>query len=422
MHIMRKMQKMQIEQWDIDRVLPYEKNPRNNDNAVEAVANSLKEFGFRQPLVVDSDGVLIVGHTRWKAAKMLGLENVPVHVATDMNAEQVQAYRIADNKTGELADWDYDLLPIELSELQQTGYDLGPLGFTERELSKLLDSAIIEAGDPEAVPEPPAEPVTKPGDIWQMGNHRLICGDATSVDTVARLFGGEAAELCFTSPPYNAGENNLGGNKNMVDSKYVGQNDNKTPEEYLGFLTAFTDLALAQCQTVMVNLQLIANNKRTIIEYLHQFRDRFVDKWAWYKPAAAPAYPPNVLTSALEDVFIFSPNDKPSRAIKTANFDRGTLQNVYSGNTAAVENDNCKVHAATMPLHLAEHALKNFSRHGATVYEPFAGTGTTFIAAERLGRNCLGVELSPLYCDVIVKRWEDFTGKKAEPTTTPVSK
>lgn len=412
------MHMMQIEQWNIDRVKPYEKNPRNNDSAVEAVANSLKEFGFRQPLVVDGDGVLIVGHTRWKAAKVLGLETVPVHVATDMTAEQVRGYRIADNKTGELADWDYDLLPIELSELQQSGYNLDSLGFTERELSKLLDSVEIEAGDPEKIPDPPDEPITQPGDIWQLGKHRLICGDATGVDTVARLFRGGTAELCFTSPPYNAGENSLGGNRNMVDSKYVGQDDNKTPEEYLDFLTAFTDLALEQCQTVMVNLQMIANNKRTIIDYLHRYRDRFVDKWAWYKPAAAPAMPLNVLTSALEDVFIFSPGDKPSRAIKTGNFDRGTLQNVYTGNTAAVENDNCKVHAATMPLHLAEFALKNFSRHSATVYEPFCGTGTTIIAAERLGRSCLAVELSPLYCDIAVKRWEEFTGKKATPESS----
>ena len=177
---------------------------------------------------------------------------------------------------------------------------------------------------------------------------------------------------------------------------------------------AFTDLAIAQCDYVMVNLQMIANNKLTIIEYLHSFKDHFADKWAWYKPAAAPAYPPRVMTSALEDVFIFAAKKNPSRAIASANFDRGTLQNVYVGKTASNKNENSDVHAATMPLHLAEHAVRNFSQRGAVIYEPFCGTGTTIIAAERLGRVCYAAELEPQYCDRTIQRWARFTGKQAE--------
>ncbi|HED52913.1 MAG TPA: chromosome partitioning protein ParB, partial [Phycisphaerales bacterium] len=167
----------------IDDIQPYERNPRLNDDAVDAVAESLRQFGFRQPIVVDADGVIIVGHTRWKAARKLGLAKVPVHVATDLTPEQIRAYRIADNKTGELAEWDLDLLPIELQDLQQAEYDLSLLGFDEDELAKLLaGEAGVSAGltDPDDVPEPPDDPVTQPGDLWVLGNHRLLCGDSSS--------------------------------------------------------------------------------------------------------------------------------------------------------------------------------------------------------------------------------------------------
>ena len=399
---------------DISSIMPYDRNPRDNDSAVDAVARSILEFGFRNPIIVDRDGVIVAGHTRWKAALKLKLTKVPVHVAADLTPDQARAYRLADNKTGELAEWDMEILPIELSELRDAGFDMSVMAFDEEELAKLLDSELKTGeSDPESVPEPPEEPITRPGDVWQLGDHRLICGDATDRQVVATLFADGRAELCFTSPPYNAGENNLGGNQNRVDSKYVGQSDDRTPEEYLQLLIGFTDRALEHCDAVMVNLQMIAGNKRTIIDYLAHYRDHFVDKWAWYKPAAAPAYPPKVLTSALEDVFIFSPERNPSRTIRTASFDRGTLQNVYVGNTASVENENGKVHAATMPLHLAEHALRNFSHRKHTVFEPFCGTGTTIIAAERLERKCLAVELEPIYCDIAVRRWEEFTGLKA---------
>ena len=163
-------QKFNIELRSIDSIRPYEKNPRQNDDAVDAVAASLKEFGFRQPIVVDGDGVIVCGHTRYKAAVKLGLAKVPVHVAKDLTPEQVRAYRIADNKTSDLSDWDYDILPIELSELQDAGFDLGLLAFDEDELAKLLKVEPTEGlTDDAAVPEPPAEPITQPGDLWLLG-------------------------------------------------------------------------------------------------------------------------------------------------------------------------------------------------------------------------------------------------------------
>ena len=195
---------MNIELWPLSQVKPYPNNPRVNDDAVNAVAASIREFGFRQPIVVDGEGVIVVGHTRYKAALKLGLEKVPVHVAKDLTPEQIKAYRIADNKTADLAEWNYDLLPIELAELQGMNYDLGLLGFDEYELVKLLNPGVKEGlCDPDEVPEPPDEATTRPGDLWLLGEHRLLCGDSGKAEDVDRLLGGAAIHLVNTDPPYN---------------------------------------------------------------------------------------------------------------------------------------------------------------------------------------------------------------------------
>src|SRR5512142_2287013 len=175
---MRNAMQMQIELRPLDSIKPYPGNPRQNDDAVDAVAASLKEFGFRQPIVVDAEGVIIVGHTRYKAALKLGLKQVPVHVARDLTPAQVKAYRIADNATNEIAEWNYELLPIELSALQEMNFNLDLLGFDQEELSRIM-SGDVEQGliDPNDVPAPPDEAITKPGDVWILGNHRLLCGD-----------------------------------------------------------------------------------------------------------------------------------------------------------------------------------------------------------------------------------------------------
>src|SRR3990172_9375954 len=169
---------MKIELRPLAEIKPYEKNPRHNDAAVEAVARSIREFGFRQPIVVDADGIIVVGHTRWKAAVKLVLDKVPVHVARDLTPEQAKAYRIADNKTADLATWDLELLPGELAELQALDVDLSLLGFGEDELAELLDPGVKQGlTDPDEVPAPPDEAITQPGDLWVMGDHRLLCGD-----------------------------------------------------------------------------------------------------------------------------------------------------------------------------------------------------------------------------------------------------
>ncbi|MCZ2343209.1 MAG: ParB N-terminal domain-containing protein [Bacteroidales bacterium] len=195
---------MLIELYPLAALKPYPGNPRQNDEAVDAVAASLREFGFRQPIVVDPDFVIVCGHTRYKAAIRLGLEKVPVHIAQDLSPEQIRAYRIADNQTASLATWDNDRLPIELSALQEMNYDLGLLGFGQDELAKLLDP-VLEDGqtDPDAIPAPPDAATTQPGDLWVLGNHRLMCGDSSCPADVDRLLDGAAIQLVHTDPPYN---------------------------------------------------------------------------------------------------------------------------------------------------------------------------------------------------------------------------
>ncbi|MCA9101860.1 MAG: ParB N-terminal domain-containing protein, partial [Planctomycetales bacterium] len=195
---------MKITQRDISSIKPYENNPRINDAAVDAVADSIRQFGFRQPIVVDAAGVIIVGHTRWKAAQKLGMKTVPVHVATDLTEAKIKAYRIADNKSAELADWDMDLLPLELAGLVEMDFDIETLGFTAEELAKLV-SLEVDQGltDPDDVPEPPDEATTQPGDIYTLGEHRLMCGDSASADDVDLLLDGAKIHLVNTDPPYN---------------------------------------------------------------------------------------------------------------------------------------------------------------------------------------------------------------------------
>ncbi len=195
---------MNVEMRPIHTIRPYENNPRQNDAGVDAVAASLREFGWRQPIVVDEDGIIIVGHGRYKAALKLGWDEVPIHVATDLTPEQIKAYRIADNKTADLSDWNYELLPIELSQLQSMNYDLGLLGFDQDELAKLLGTGVTEGlCDPDEVPEPPDEAITRPGDLWLLGPHRLLCGDSSTPREVDRLLDGAAIHLVNTDPPYN---------------------------------------------------------------------------------------------------------------------------------------------------------------------------------------------------------------------------
>lgn len=383
---------MQIELWKIDDVKPYENNPRINDDAVEAVSKSIKEFGFRQPLVVDADGVIICGHTRWKAAKLLKLEKVPVHVAKDMTPEQVKAYRIADNKTNELSEWNYELLPLELSELQDMNFDLSLLGFDSSELEKILNGDALKDGmtDPNEVPETPEEPLSKRGEIYQLGNHRLMCGDSIKIDDVKGLMNGSLADLLLEDLPYNV---NYEGENGMTI-----QNDNMPDEAFRNFLiSAFKcgyEIMKPGCSFYIFHADTEGYNFRhaciTAGMKVHQCL-------VWKKDSLVLGRQPY---HWLHEPVLFGWKD-------------GAAHSWYSDRkqTTVMEFARPKkseLHPTMKPVEMLVYLMKNSSKKGDTVTDLFGGSGSTLIAAEQSGRKAYLMELDEKYCDVIRKRWAEF--------------
>jgi len=400
-----------VEKRNIADIKPYENNPRINNKAVAAVLKSIQEYGFRQPIVLDKNGVIICGHTRWKAAQELGLTEVPVHVAEDLSPEQIKAYRLADNKTAELSEWDYDLLPVEISDLDVAGFDLSLLGFTDKEIIGMLDTAIQHGNtDPDAVPEAPEEAITKPGDLWLLGQHRLLCADATDPDAVAKLMDCTRANMVFTDPPYGVSVNqgnaeDLKARNRRLDGKTV-QNDTLTGDALKAFLDKVFKLyfehlveggAIYVCHAEGLGLDVI-------------FRSAFAQQG--FKPAEIIVW--------VKDQFAFGRQDyhwrhepiiygwKPGAAHYF--IDDRTQDTVWEFARPKVS----KEHPTMKPVDLCVKAIRNSSRPKDTVLDLFLGSGSTLIACEQTGRICCGTELDPRYCDVIVKRWEEYTGQKAE--------
>lgn len=428
---------MKIELKSVNSIQPYPNNPRINDDAVETVAASIKEFGFRQPIVVDNDGVIICGHTRYKAALHLGLEKVPVHVAKDLTPEQIKAYRIADNKTAELAEWNLELLPIELGELQACNYDLGLLGFDDEELAKLLDPGIQEGlTDPDDIPAPPDEAKTKPGDNWILGDHRLMCGDSGNPEHLDLLLAGAKIDLVNMDPPYNVKveprSNNAiaAGNSSFAAPKTHHQKFDleRHPEKAKptqkkmrakdrplanDFVTdeAFDDM-----------LQAWFNNASRVLRPGGSF-------YIWGGYANLGNYP----RPLAEAGFYFSQAvvwDKLHPVLTRKDFmgafeicfygwKEGAGHKFHGPNNVTdlwhlkKVNPQSMVHLTEKPVELAVRAIQYSSLTGDNVLDLFGGSGSTLIACEQTGRKAFLMELDVLYCDVIVERWEKFTGKKA---------
>ena len=406
----------QVEKVLIEKLIPYARNARTHDETqVSQIAASIKEFGFNNPILISDDYSIIAGHGRLAAARKLGLAEVPVIRLSHLSDTQRKAYVLADNRLALNAGWDNDLLKLELIELKAEDVDLEMLGFSVEELDGLLNAIEPTEGltDEDAVPESPPEPITKPGDIWILGKHRLMCGDSTSVDAVEKLIDGTEIDFLFTSPPYNAGDSEkLSGNTHTTDNKYATYQDNKTQDDYLAFLRSFTNAWMWVSKCLAINIQQLAGNKIAFLEYLHSYRNNLIDIAIWDKKHGAPQIAKNVMSNRFEYIIFLSQCENPSRAIPTANF-QGTVQNVYDGSPNR-NNEFSNVHAATFPVDFPEWAINSFTKPKSIVGDCFGGTGTTLIACEKTGRTCRMMELDPKYCDVIVKRWEEFTGKKAE--------
>jgi DNA modification methylase len=398
---------MNTELVPIDDLTPDPANARKHgERNLSAIIDSLRAFGQQKPIVVDRRGVVIAGNGTLEAAKRLGWEEIAV-VRTELDPTQATAFGIADNRTAELAEWDEDVLVSLLDSLDDETRDL--LHFDEKELEAMVPKATVEVVEDD-VPEE-VEPRTKPGDLWLLGDHRLLCGDSTKAEDVARLMDGEKADLCFTSPPYALGSSvALSGNRTMSErgNAYEGHED--TPEGWpdlmAGWWNAFDGVATCS----VVNVQPLAGNKRDLMRWIADRSDRLVDIAIWNKITGAPQMASGVLTSIFEFLVIFG-DENASRRIPFASW-HGTVGNVYDGPPQR-SNEFADQHAATMPTHLVEWIIGTLCDQAKTVVDPFAGTGTTAIVAEQMGRRSFGMEIDPAYCDIIVRRWENLTGETA---------
>jgi DNA modification methylase len=438
---------MQIEMRKTTDIKPYDKNPRDNDAAVEAVAHSIRKYGFRQPIVVDKDGVIIVGHTRLKAALKLGLMEVPVHVATDMTPEQIKAYRIADNKVAELASWDMELLPIELSELRGMDVDLELLGFSTEELEKMLGATGTEGlTDPDAVPAPPDEAITQLGDLWILGEHRLLCGDSSKTEDVDRLLDGARIHLVNTDPPYNvqvAPRSNAAiAVARASGGKFVGSQGMDVGIEGMAKASETTRTKLRPRDRTL------ANDFVSDEEFARLLRAWFGNVQRVLEPGRAyyiwGGYSniwnyPNALKGCelYFSQMIIWVKEHPVLTRKdfmgnhewcfygwregAAHYFNPEIKNATDVWSVKKINPQSMIHLTEKPAELAVRAMTYSSKPGENVLDLFGGSGSTLIAAERTGRRAFLMELDALYCDVIVKRWEEFTGKKAERVAAEVT-
>jgi DNA modification methylase len=415
---------LSVELRDVVTIRPYERNPRLNDKAVDAVAASLKEFGFRQPIVVDGDGVIIVGHTRYKAALKLGLQKVPVHVATDLTPEQVKAYRIADNKSGEIAEWDMDILPIEISELQAADFDMGLLAFSDKELTQLLNVNLGQGlTDCDSIPEPPEQAVTQKGDIWILGKHRLMCGDSASQRDVDCLLDGNKVHLFHGDPPYGVSVEPRSNNA-------IAAGISSFPGEIATIRTSklrAKDRPLANDQVSEAEFeQLLDGWFGNIARVLEAGRAAYI--WGGYANLAS--YPKMFKKHGLywsQCIIWHKMHPVMNRKDFMSCYElcyycwrEGAAHQFFGQNN---ERDLWEVkkvpsqqmvHLTEKPVELAVRAIQLSSRPGENVLELFGGSGSTLIGCEQTGRRCFAMELDPLYCDIIVKRWEEFTGQSAE--------
>jgi DNA modification methylase len=375
---------MNIQEIEIDKLIPYHNNPRKNQ-AVNKVASSLKEYGFQQPIVTDKDLVLIVGHTRLLAAKKLGLSKVPVLVA-DLSEAKAKAYRIADNRLNEDSEWDIDLLTLEISDLLEQNYELDLLGFDANELDKFLVNEEEYLTDEDEVPPEPEEATSVLGDVWLLGNHRVMCGDSKDTEILEKLMNNQNADMIFTDPPYG------------VDYKGINNDDRQGLEKLL--------------EKSFYHYQLFSKSGSSIYCF-HS------DKCA------------DIFHKTFRNFFHFSSMiiwEKNSLTLSQTDYQSIHEPCLYGWNKTGshswfgdrkqtsvwkIHKENLKGHTTPKPVAFIDRALKNSSKSDDIIIDFFGGSGSTLIACEKNNRKCYMMELDPKYVDVIVQRWQDFTGKKA---------
>ena len=382
----------------ISKVIPNSDNPRYiKEEKFKKLVQSLKDFpemANARPIVVNKEMVALGGNMRLKAMQEAGWSEVPVKVV-DWSEEKQREFIIKDNVG--FGDWDWDELANtwDAEELNEWGLDT-PDNWGGEELE-------AEEDDYEVPEELKTDVVL--GDLIEIGEHRLLCGDSTDSDAVARLMDGDNCSLCFTSPPYNLGKS-VGlrnGAFKGKDNAYSDHDDDMKDADYVNLLKDFHSLSMTVSEVQAINIQSLAGNKVAILEWLHFYKNNFVDVLIWNKTNPAPAMAEKVVSSAFEFIYIFDKEQNPKRSIRTASFKRGQLSNVYTSSVGNNSHTEGK-HGATFPIDLASHYISNLSKSKDNIYEPFCGSGTTMVAAHQLKRKCYGMELDPKYCQVIIDR------------------
>jgi site-specific DNA-methyltransferase (adenine-specific) len=389
---------MKIQEVAVNKLIPYAKNSRTHSpEQVGQIAASIKEFGFRNPILVDGVGI-IAGHGRLMAAQKLGLDKVPTIDCSDMTESQKKAYIIADNKLALNAGWDTAMLSIEMKDLEDEGFDLALLGFDDKELNALLEPEVTEGlTDEDAVPDVPEEPKTKVGDIYILGNHRLMCGDSCSITDMEKLVNNRQVDMWLTDPPYNVAY------EGKTKDALTIQNDSMDNEGFRQFLRD----AYVTADTVM---------KAGAVFYIwhadsegYNFRGAAHD--AGWKVRQCLIWKKSTMVMGRQDY-----HWKHEPCLYGWKEGAGHLWSTDRKQTTILEFDKPSrngEHPTMKPVALFEYQMLNNTKGGDIVLDSFGGSGTTLLAAEKHGRHAYLMELDPKYCDVIVKRWEDFTGKKA---------
>lgn len=383
---------MNIIEMSIAEVKPYEKNPRKNDQSVDKVANSIKEFGFKVPIVIDKHNVIVCGHTRYKAAKKLGLSVVPCVVADDLTEEQIKAYRLADNKVGEDSLWDMDLLTEELGDILDL--DMSDFGFD------LMEEEPEEVVEDEFDAELPEEPKAKLGDIYQLGNHRLMCGDSTNITDVEKLMDGNKIELVLTDPPYNMGYSGAG----------IIKETTKNVRERIKDIIDFDAHSISYLASMDVGSVYIFTSKDLIPEYFKIFDGWKFNILTWVKTNNPPMCNNNFLPD-IEYMLYF--HKGKGRVWNNGLRPLDIYRKAYFSSRQEGHEEAGDVHPTMKPLKLLTDKIQISSSKNGNVLDIFGGSGSTLIACEQLNRNCFMMELDPHYVDVIIARWEQFTGQKA---------
>ena len=492
---------MKIIEKKVSDLKEYENNPRHNEKAVDAVAESIKQFGFKVPLVIDSNGVIVTGHTRLKAARKLELEKVPCVVADDLSPEQIKAFRLADNKTAELAEWDFELLERELSELRviDLDFDMADFGFEFEDIEKNQEvKQEVEEDDYEV--EFPEEPKSKYGDLYQLGRHRLMCGDSTKQEDVEKLMNGEKADMVFTDPPYGMKKENDGVandnlnyddllefNKKWIPLSFKFTKDNGSwycwgideplmdiyseilkpmiKQNKITFRNLITwdkgsglgqlsedfrmyPIASEKCLFVMCGVQGFNNNSDNYFEGWEKIRRYLFKEWRkisnknnwdeylgnymgkhyftksqWtfptkeqYKKLQEIGKPYDAFSKDYEEIKKDYEEIKKEFYSSRSYFDNTheNMNNVWHfSRTNTEERKQCGGHATPKPIELCARAIKTSSREGEVILDLFGGSGSTLITCEQTNRICYAMELEPKWVDVIIERWEQFTGEKA---------